>query len=219
MESAPAADHPEGILVAVRGCLPSAAVAVDARGAITHWSPGARALFGYRRRDAVGVPAAELLPVSGALNASARSGDHHWLDGAGDLGGAGHVMAGRARVTAGPEGPSGTRSDVLWWAYPLPAPAPFRLLVLATDAARLARRRSLRGTRFAPGFGPHRWFPEAAELAGRLPRMVGCASRETGDRLVARVLELGCPVLEVTRPVPLPAPSGFAEDGELPLCR
>lgn len=216
MGSAPEAGRSESVLVAVRGCLPSAAVAVDARGLVAHWSPGARALFGHRRRDAVGAAAAELLPVSGALNATARSGDHHWLGGAGDLGGAGHVMAGRARVS--PE-PGGARADVLWWAYPLPAPAPFRLLVLAADAARIARRRSLRGTRLAPGFGPHRWFPEAAELAGRLPRMAGCAGGEAGERLVARVLDLGCPVLEVTRAVPLPVVPEPTADGELPLCR
>ncbi|MDJ1132699.1 hypothetical protein [Streptomyces iconiensis] len=215
MDSAPDADRGEGILVAVRGCVPSAAVAVDGHGVIGHWSPGARALFGYRAREAVGASAAELLPVAGALNAAARSGDHHWLDGAGDLAGAGHVMAGRARVP----GPGAVRGDVLWWAYPLAAPAPFRLLVLATDAARLQRRRSLRGTRVAPGFGPHRWFPEAAELAARLPLMLGGRSGEAGERVAPRVLELGCPVLEVTRMASLPVSPSPVPGGELPLCR
>ncbi|MBE9500269.1 hypothetical protein IHE61_26365 [Streptomyces sp. GKU 257-1] len=153
-------------LVAVRGCLPLAAVGIGARGTVVHWGSGASALFGRRRKHVVGAPAADILPVTGALNASARAGDHHWLDGAGDLTGAGTAMAGRARVPV----PGRGRADVLWWSYPLAAPAPVRLLVLATGTARLQRQRALRGTRIVPSFGHHRWFPEAAELGARLPR-------------------------------------------------
>ncbi|MGI5348032.1 hypothetical protein ACQEU8_07525 [Streptomyces sp. CA-250714] len=196
---------PADTLVAVRGCLPAAAVAVDARGTVVHWGAGARVLFGYHRRDAMGAPAGELLPVTGALNASARPGDHHWLDGIGDLAGSGTAMAGRARVPV----PGGERADVLWWGYPLAAPAPFRLLVLATGAARLQRQRALRGTRVVPGFGHNRWFPEAAELRMRLARMLGRpgprmprrAERRAAALVAARVRELGCPVVEVHRPV------------------
>ncbi|GAA2626776.1 PAS domain-containing protein [Streptomyces axinellae] len=195
-------------VVAVRGCVPTAAITIDARGTILHWGAGARALFGHRRQHAVGMPAGEILPVTGALNAAARPGDHHWLDGAGDLAGAGDLMAGRARVTAGADrADTAGRADVLWWAYPLPAPSSARLLVLAVDAARLQRQRGLRGARFAPGFGPHRWFPEAAELAARLPGMLGRPGREAAARLVARVLKLGCPVLEVSRPLLLDDPA------------
>ena len=184
-------------LVAVRCCVPDATVAVDARGAVAHWGRGARALFGHRRGAALGTPVSELLPVAGALSAAARPGDHHWLDGAGHLSGAGHAMAGVARVRR----PGGGRLHVLWWAYPLPAPGPFRLLVLASDAGRLRRRRELRGARLTPGFGPRRRYPEAAELAARVQRMLGRAGRAGGPRLAERVLELGCPVLEVRRPV------------------
>ncbi|WP_326687081.1 MULTISPECIES: hypothetical protein [unclassified Streptomyces] len=195
-------------LLAVQGCVPTAAVTIDARGTVLHWGAGARGLFGHRRQDAVGAPAGEVLPVTGALNATARRGDHHWLAGAGDLAGAGHVMAGRARIASGAErSDAAERADVLWWAYPLPAPSSARLLVLAADAARLQRQRGLRGARFAPGFGPHRWFPETAELARRLPGMLGRSGREAGARLVRRVLDLGSPVLEVSRPVPFDDPA------------
>ncbi|MEU4966571.1 PAS domain-containing protein [Streptomyces smyrnaeus] len=184
-------------LVAVRGCLPTAAVAIDARGTVAHWSAGARALFGHRRKDALGAAAGELLPVTGALNAAARPGDHHWLAGIGDLAGSGEAMAGRARVPA----PGGARADVLWWGYPLAAPAPFRLLVLATGTARLQRQRALHGTRVVPGFGPYGRFPEGADLGVRLPRLLGRAEPEAAAPVLARIRELGCPVVEVHRPV------------------
>ncbi|UNZ16741.1 PAS domain-containing protein [Streptomyces sp. 891-h] len=207
-------------LVAVRGCLPAVAVAIDARGTVVHWGPGARALFGHRRRDALGAPASELLPVVGALNASAHPGDHHWLhgiedierldgldrlDGLGGFGGpagSGEAIAGRARVPV----PGGGRNDVLWWGYPLTAPAPFRLLVLATSTARLQRQRALRGARVAPGFGRHGCFPEAAEPGGRLPRLLvprllGRRQWRAVEPVAARVRELGCPIVEVHRPL------------------
>ncbi|NSC24619.1 hypothetical protein FM076_27060 [Streptomyces albus subsp. chlorinus] len=190
--------RPEDTLVAVRGCLPAAAVAIGARGTVVHWGAGARAVFGHRSEEAVGRPASELLPITGALNATARAGDHHWLDGVGDLVGAGEAMTGRARVPV----PGGERADVLWWAYPLAAPGPFRLVVLAARAARLQRHRALRGTRVVPGFGPSAWYPEAAELAGRLPRMLGRPQGKAAGPLVSRLLRSGCPVLEVRRPVP-----------------
>ncbi|MDF4252652.1 hypothetical protein [Streptomyces sp. WMMB303] len=183
-------------LVAVRGCLPLAAVGIGVRGTVVHWGSGASALFGHRRKDVLGAPAADILPVTGALNASARAGDHHWLDGAGDLTGSGAAMAGRARVRV----PGRGRADVLWWSYPLAAPAPVRLLVLATGTARLQRQRALRGARVVPSFGHHRWFPEATELGARLPRLLGRPARAAAAPAASRIRELGCPVVEVHRP-------------------
>ncbi|MFD7715777.1 PAS domain-containing protein, partial [Streptomyces sp. NPDC059814] len=55
---------------AAAGRVPLAVVVVDADGLVSHWSTGARRLFGVARDDAVGCPAGELLPVAGAL------GDH-----------------------------------------------------------------------------------------------------------------------------------------------
>ncbi|WP_432107825.1 hypothetical protein [Streptomyces sp. AA1529] len=209
-------------LVAVRGCLPLAAVGIGARGTVVHWGSGASALFGRRRKHVLGAPAADILPVTGALNASARAGDHHWLDGAGDLTGAGTAMAGRARVPV----PGRGRADVLWWSYPLAAPAPVRLLVLATGTARLQRQRALRGTRIVPSFGHHRWFPEAAELGARLPRLLGRQARAAAAPAVSRIRELGCPVVEVHRPAGQDDPAlvawnaqvsgGCGEDPRLP---
>ena len=56
-----AADH------AAAGRIPLAVVVVDREGLVSHWSTGARRLFGAPREDAVGRPAVDLLPVSGAL--------------------------------------------------------------------------------------------------------------------------------------------------------
>ncbi|MFF7750790.1 SpoIIE family protein phosphatase [Streptomyces sp. NPDC007971] len=52
---------------AVAGRIPLAVVVVDRDGLVSHWSSGARRMFGVGREDAVGHPAADLLPVSGAL--------------------------------------------------------------------------------------------------------------------------------------------------------
>lgn len=49
------------------GRIPLAVVVVDRAGLVSHWSRGARRLFGTSREDAVGRPAVDLLPVSGAL--------------------------------------------------------------------------------------------------------------------------------------------------------
>ncbi|MFF0450847.1 SpoIIE family protein phosphatase [Streptomyces sp. NPDC004609] len=52
---------------AVSGRIPLAVVVVDGAGLVSHWSTGARRLFGPTREEAVGRPAADLLPVAGAL--------------------------------------------------------------------------------------------------------------------------------------------------------
>jgi PAS domain-containing protein len=137
------------------GRVPLAVVVVDRGGLVSHWSTGARRLFGTSKDDAVGRPALDLLPVSGALPEEDDTPPHAAYgpyDGLGpDLessldGQLCYPSAGRARLTvpesdrdgtSAPETPGqghGTRTDVLWWAYPLVGPGPGRLLVLAADA-------------------------------------------------------------------------------------
>ena len=49
------------------GRVPLAVVVVDRDGLVSHWSTGARRLFGVPKEHAVGHPAVDLLPVSGVL--------------------------------------------------------------------------------------------------------------------------------------------------------
>ncbi|SEQ11653.1 Serine phosphatase RsbU, regulator of sigma subunit [Streptomyces sp. yr375] len=49
------------------GRVPLAVVVVDREGLVSHWSTGARRLFGAAKEAAIGRPAIDLLPVSGAL--------------------------------------------------------------------------------------------------------------------------------------------------------
>jgi serine phosphatase RsbU (regulator of sigma subunit) len=196
---------------AVAGRMPLAVVVVDAAGLVSHWSVGARRLFGCARAEAIGRPVGDLLPVHGAIPQ-----DHEpygAYDGLGpDLETSldrrvSYPAAGRARLT-GP-GPRGDRVDVLWWAYPLVGPGPERLLVLAADAARPAGAegaprdggagRGERVERIAPGFALHTDFPEADELADRLPEILPSMSVGESSRIVSQVLELGYPVLEFSR--------------------
>ncbi|MFJ8822935.1 SpoIIE family protein phosphatase [Streptomyces sp. NPDC102467] len=210
---------------APQGRVPLAVVVVDQAGRVSHWSTGARRLFGPDKEDAVGRPAADLLPVSGVLPEDGtepgpadlgayRTDDvlgpdliGHGLIGHGleeSLGGrTSYPAAGRARLdtSAGPR----TRIDVLWWAYPLVGPGPERLLVLAADARQLgagtgpdgsADPESVVGERIAPGFALHTDFPAADELAHGLPEILPSMSVRESARIVAQVLELGYPVLE-----------------------
>ncbi|MEV7084870.1 SpoIIE family protein phosphatase [Streptomyces sp. NPDC093085] len=55
------------------GRIPLAVVVVDGDGLVSHWSSGARRLFGPAREEAVGRPAADLMPVAGALAPDERS--------------------------------------------------------------------------------------------------------------------------------------------------
>ncbi|MET9117877.1 SpoIIE family protein phosphatase [Streptomyces longwoodensis] len=133
------------------GRVPLAVVVVDRDGLVSHWSSGARRLFGVPKEEAVGQPAVDLLPVSGALpdvDDDLPYDDYAALDGLGPgLGssldhGLSYPAAGRARLSvpahATRDRPDpGARVDVLWWAYPLVGPGPERLLVLAADAAGL----------------------------------------------------------------------------------
>ncbi|MEJ8651266.1 PAS domain-containing protein [Streptomyces sp. MS1.AVA.3] len=185
---------------AAPGRIPLAVVVVGADGRISHWSGGAQRLFGPTREEAVGAPAVDLMPVTGAL------GDEEWgAEGANSsvldaplAGGASHPTAGRARMTTAGAGPV----ELLWWAYPLAGPGAGRILVLAADAERLPGGEDREGgaghERFAPAFGLHTDVPGAGDLARRLPEILPSISPQESARIVSQVLELGYPVLEVS---------------------
>ncbi|MFD5100576.1 ATP-binding SpoIIE family protein phosphatase [Streptomyces albidochromogenes] len=187
---------------AVSGRIPLAVVVVGGDGLVSHWSSGAQRLFGHRREDAVGALAADLLPVSGALHTPYEyDALAPGADGPPGDGFAGHLTCGRAkcpRPDGGPYPPGDSGSlDVLWWAYPLAVPGPERLLVLAADASRLGEE-SGPYERVAPGFALHTEFPDAGRLADRLPDILPHMGPATASRIVAQVLELGYPVLEMS---------------------
>ncbi|KOU77873.1 PAS/PAC sensor protein [Streptomyces sp. MMG1533] len=192
---------------AVAGRIPLAVVVVDRDGFVSHWSTGARRLFGAAKEDAIGRLAVDLLPVSGALpeeDEVAPYGAYAAYDGLGpDLetsldGRLSYPAAGRARLTVAEH----DRADVLWWAYPLIGPGPERLLVLAADAGGLRQDdpdEDVAFERIAPGFALHTDFPGADELARRLPEILPSMSVDEGARIVAQILELGYPVLEFSQ--------------------
>ncbi|WP_338895067.1 SpoIIE family protein phosphatase [Streptomyces sp. TG1A-60] len=190
---------------AAAGRVPLAVVVVDRGGLVSHWSSGARRLFGTSRDDAVGRPALDLLPVSGALpeiDGTPPLGAYGAYDALGhDLessldGQLSYPAAGRARLTV----PARDRVDALWWAYPLVVPCRERLLVLAADAEALRLPdEDVPVERIAPGFALHTDFPGAEELARRLPEILPSMSVGESARIVAQVLELGYPVLEFSQ--------------------
>ncbi|WP_326656548.1 ATP-binding SpoIIE family protein phosphatase [Streptomyces sp. NBC_00385] len=189
---------------AAAGRVPLAVVVVDADGLVSHWSTGARRLFGVSRADAVGCPAGELLPVNGALRGRGDPlPDSAYADFGPELdsslsGTVVHPAAGRARV----DEPDRGRIDVLWWAYPLVGPGPERLLVLAADAEPLRGDGEGEGQgseTVAPGFALHTDFPGYRELSSRLPEILPSMSVREATRIVSQVLELGYPVLEFSR--------------------
>ncbi|UUU29685.1 SpoIIE family protein phosphatase [Streptomyces sp. CA-210063] len=196
---------------AAAGRIPLAVVVVDRAGLVSHWSTGARRLFGTPKDDAVGRPALDLLPVSGALPDADDTPPHaaygaydalgHDLESSLD-GQLSYPAAGRARITV-PDGDGDRdRVDVLWWAYPLVVPGRERLLVLAADAETLRRpddEAAVAVERIAPGFALHTDFPGAEELARRLPEILPSMSVGESARIVAQVLELGYPVLEFSQ--------------------
>ncbi|MEU2423602.1 SpoIIE family protein phosphatase [Streptomyces sp. NPDC007851] len=202
------------------GRVPLAVVVVDRAGRVSHWSSGARRLFGAAREDAIGRSALDLLPVSGALpedDELTPYGAYAAYDGLGpDLessldGRLNFPAAGRARLTVSGRsgagelpaaGPGPDRADVLWWAYPLVGPGDERLLVLAADAEGLRpaeRDEGVAFERIAPGFALHTDFPGAEELARRLPDILPSMSVDESARIVAQVLELGYPILEFSQ--------------------
>ncbi|MFI6938449.1 SpoIIE family protein phosphatase [Streptomyces sp. NPDC050418] len=190
---------------AVTGRIPLAVVVVDGAGLVSHWSTGARRLFGHPREDAVGQPAVDLLPVSGALPeelpAVGAYEDYEAYRELGQdleasLGGrTSYPAAGRARLGA----PGPDRIDVLWWAYPLVGPGPERLLVLAADTAGVHMDEDGPVERIAPGFALHTEFDGSEELARRLPEILPSMSVGESSRIVSQVLELGYPVLEFSQ--------------------
>ncbi|MFI6698167.1 SpoIIE family protein phosphatase [Streptomyces sp. NPDC050509] len=195
---------------AAAGRIPLAVVVVDGDGLVSHWSSGARRLFGPTRDEAVGQPAADLMPVAGALARQERSvahGGYDDRDGQDELGPELHTLgsyatAGCAKLSE----PGRGRLDVLWWAYPLVGPGPGRHLVLAADAAQF---RSADGEatgdpgggalRITPAFALHTEFPDADRLARRLPDILPNMGPAAAGRIVSQVLELGYPVLEFSR--------------------
>jgi serine phosphatase RsbU (regulator of sigma subunit) len=205
---------------AAAGRIPLAVVVVDREGLVSHWSSGARRLFGATKDEAIGCPAVDLLPVSGALPeeddvtpygaCAAYDGPGHDLETSLD-GRLFYPAAGRARLTVPerseravppPAGTGSDRVDVLWWAYPLVGPGPERLLVLGADVGALQREAAEGETGFervAPGFALHTDFPGAEELAGRLPEILPSMSVEESARIVGQILELGYPVLEFSQ--------------------
>ncbi|MFD3836542.1 SpoIIE family protein phosphatase [Streptomyces sp. NPDC058642] len=194
---------------AAAGRIPLAVVVVDRDGLVSHWSRGARRLFGAAKEEALGRPAADLLPVAGALpdeDDLMPYGVYAAYDGLGpdlesSLDGRSRLSypaAGRARLTVSEP----DRLDVLWWAYPLVGPGRERLLVLAADAGALRADDpddEIAGERIAPAFALHTDFPGAEELARRLPEILPSMSVEEGARIVAQILELGYPVLEFSQ--------------------
>ncbi|MEV6479582.1 SpoIIE family protein phosphatase [Streptomyces sp. NPDC051576] len=204
------------------GRVPLAVVLVDRDGLVSHWSRGARRLFGATKDEAIGQPALDLLPVSGALPEDEGTDPYDAFaayDGLGpDLessldSGLSYPAAGRARLTVPersemgvppPEGWGSDRVDVLWWAYPLVGPGRERLLVLAADAGGLRQDaddafEDGAFERIAPGFALHTDFPGAEELARRLPEILPSMSVGDSARIVSQVLELGYPVLEFSQ--------------------
>ncbi|ONK10293.1 SpoIIE family protein phosphatase [Streptomyces sp. MP131-18] len=211
----------------VPGRIPLAVVVVDGAGRVSHWSRGARRLFGADREEAVGRPAAEIMPVSGIVD---RDVPPDLGRGPGGPGGPWRAMDAangpvdpESRVeiifgtettelvqpTAGrfwtrePDESSAAR-DVLWWVYPLHGPGAARVLVLAADGGHVEATRLGSGERLIPAFAPHTDFPEADRLAKELPHILpGMGTRDAG-RIAARILELGYPVLEISRHTRLP---------------
>ncbi|GAB2589213.1 SpoIIE family protein phosphatase [Streptomyces capparidis] len=210
------------------GRIPLAVAVVDGAGTVTHWSSGARTLFGVPRQEAVGAPAADLLPIGGALHPlGAPGGDAgpgrdpaagRVGKGPGGLGGAPgsdldsdldtpvdgsapYPSAGRARVHRA----GGAAREVLWWAYPLFGPGQARLLVLAADAARCDARTLAEG----PGAGEGDWpfdtqvapgFALHTEFPGadRLARQLPEILPNTGPAAAERIVSQ---VLELGYPV------------------
>ncbi|MFI0815206.1 SpoIIE family protein phosphatase [Streptomyces sp. NPDC021098] len=202
----------------VSGRIPLAVVVVDADGLVTHWSSGARRLFGRTREQALGASAVDLMPVSGALRGADLPGaaggpyeayEVHEADRIRTMppgpaqddafGGGRYPTAGRARMTPSDDA---AQVDVVWWAYPLAGPGPERLLVLAADASGLTT--GAPDERFAPGFALHTEFPGAELLAGRLPDILPNMGPAAAGRIVAQVLELGYPVLEISHHARVP---------------
>ncbi|GFH39030.1 PAS domain-containing protein [Streptomyces pacificus] len=203
-----------------------AVVVADGDGRVSHWSAGARALFGHEEETAVGQPADELLPVAGALAGGASRSSRRGRGPASACFSEApgfRPAAGRARLAAGGGRPHGERIDILWWAYPLVGPGPERLLVLAADAGRFRSGyppgagagagagvgcgAGCGGERIAPGFALHAG-PDSGDLVRRLGGILPGLGVRDPVGIVDRVRALGCPVVECGHHEPVRVPSG-----------
>ncbi|MDT0320206.1 ATP-binding SpoIIE family protein phosphatase [Streptomyces millisiae] len=202
---------------AVTGRIPLAVVVVDGAGEISHWSTGARRLFGIERDEAVGRRAAEVMPISAVMSAEGDPADEAGPE-AGGMGPLdpeeqvefifGTDTVAFAQPLAGrfwTQDPvlAETR-DVLWWAYPLNGPGAARVLVLAADGAAAQPGEPTPEDRVSPGFAPHTRFEEADELAKRLPEIMPSMSPQEAGHIAGQVIRQGYPVLEFSRHARVP---------------
>lgn len=193
---------------AAAGRIPLAVVVVDADGQVSHWSTGARRLFGHSKEEAVGQQAGDLMPVSGAFADEEHGLVHGLYEAADELGPelharASYPTAGRAKVSETGRDPL----DVLWWSYPLVGPGTGRHLVLAADARQFSvglTGEDMAAQRITPGFAAHTEFPDGNGLARRLPDILPNMGPAEATRITSQVLELGYPVLEFSRHAQVP---------------
>ncbi|MFD5315708.1 SpoIIE family protein phosphatase [Streptomyces sp. NPDC127098] len=202
---------------AVTGRIPLAVVVVDGAGEISHWSAGARRLFGIERDEAVGRRAAEVMPISAVMSAEGDPADEagHEAGGMGPLDPEEQVEFVFGTDTVAFAQPLAGRfwtqdpvlaetRDVLWWAYPLNGPGAARVLVLAADGAAAQPGEPTREDRVSPGFAPHTRFEEADELAKRLPEIMPSMSPQEAGHIAGQVIRQGYPVLEFSRHARVP---------------
>ncbi|NBM20956.1 PAS domain-containing protein, partial [Streptomyces sp. GC420] len=121
VDRVPGQPDPRGVAA---GRVPLAVVVVDGDGLVSHWSTGARRLFGRPKEEAVGRPADDLMPIGGALSEPPGQdprGDHgmHGMHGMHGLyetpgpafdtalhGRSSYPASGRARLSAPAHGPA-----------------------------------------------------------------------------------------------------------------
>ncbi|MCE7081634.1 SpoIIE family protein phosphatase [Streptomyces sp. ST2-7A] len=203
------------------GRLPLAVVVADHRGSITHWSAGARRLFGLTREEARGRAVADVLPVSGVFDV-VGDGEDDGAAYAGLYSGAvdgpsrplpGHPASGRLTFRR-----ADVRQEALWWTYPLTGPHPLRLLALAADPFAVPvgdpdttdDPHDLEavgdpgppvdaGELMTASFARRAELPEDDEVARRLAGVLPAMSPAESDEIVSRVLELGYPMVEINR--------------------
>lgn len=173
------------------GRIPLAVVTVDGLGAVASWGGGAHRLFGLRREEALGRPAAALLPVSGVIDV-VGDGDSLGSAYADPAAPPGEEEPTSGRFWGGCEGRGS--EDILWWAWPLTGPGLLRLLVLATDGARLHQASG--GVQVSACFAAHRALPDPAGRAAALAAALGGLDGVDAADLTAQVLHGGHPVLE-----------------------
>jgi GAF domain-containing protein len=225
------------VIPGVAAEVPLATLLVSPDGRVAHWSRTAEEIFGHRWGEAVGRPAAGLLPLPRGSAAKERDADA--LERLAELASVRGAWAGVLPFTDR----SGRPRAAFCWAYELRdepqgrlSPDPVRprakergLLVLAADA-RLLRAEGPRlvvGPRALPfggligaqrphleaalGLGRRRAVPDAsvrAAFGGLLPGAAGDARRE---RLLTRLTSAGLPLLVLDGEIRLPVRPMAAE--------